>query len=126
MEFLKVTLAEMNAKMDTWKDKQSAGFSVYKNIILVPSTVKAESTTTLTDFHDDPAKKSARTVRACAKQVRCIAAIAAAGRDPVALRTEQLNNPDLGPILQEVETGQRSQWKDIADRSSTYKSYWAL
>jgi hypothetical protein len=28
-------------------------------------------------------------------------------------------------ILQEVETGQRPEWKDIADRSPTYKSYWA-
>jgi hypothetical protein len=43
----------------------------------------------------------------------------------VALRTEQLNDPDLGRILQEVETGQRPEWKDIADRSPTYKSYWA-
>jgi hypothetical protein len=38
---------------------------------------------------------------------------------------EQLNDPDIGLLLQEVETGQRPQWKDIADRSSTYKSYWA-
>jgi hypothetical protein len=45
--------------------------------------------------------------------------------DPVALRTEQLNDPDIGPILQEVETGQRPEWKDIADHSPTYKSYWA-
>jgi hypothetical protein len=43
----------------------------------------------------------------------------------VALRTEQLDDPDIGHILQEVETGQRPQWKDIADRSSTYESYWA-
>jgi hypothetical protein len=26
---------------------------------------------------------------------------------PDALRTEQLNDPDIGPILQEVEAGQR-------------------
>jgi hypothetical protein len=41
------------------------------------------------------------------------------------LRTEQLNGPDIGPILQEVETGQRPEWKDMADHSPTYKSYWA-
>jgi hypothetical protein len=64
-------------------------------------------------------------VRADVKQVRAIAAIAAAGWDPVALRTEQLNDLDIGPILQEVETGQRPQWKDIVDPSPMYKSYWA-
>jgi hypothetical protein len=48
-----------------------------------------------------------------------------AGCNPVALRTEQLNDPDIGPILQEAETGQRPEWKDILDRSPTYKSYWA-
>jgi hypothetical protein len=57
--------------------------------------------------------------------VRAIAAVAADGWDPVALRREQLDDPDVGPILQEVETGQRPEWKDIADRSPTYKSYWA-
>jgi hypothetical protein len=41
------------------------------------------------------------------KQVRAIAAVAADGWDPVALRREQLEDPDVGPILQEVETGQR-------------------
>jgi hypothetical protein len=59
------------------------------------------------------------------KQVRVIAAVAAAGWDPVVLRMEQLNGLDIGPILQEVQTGQRQEWKDIANRSSTYKSYWA-
>jgi hypothetical protein len=51
--------------------------------------------------------------------------VAGAGWDPVALRTEQLNDADIGPILQEVETGQRPEWKDIADHSPLYKSYWA-
>jgi hypothetical protein len=41
------------------------------------------------------------------KQIRAIAVVAGAGWDPVALRTEQLNDPDIGPILQEIETGQR-------------------
>jgi hypothetical protein len=45
------------------------------------------------------------------KQIRAIAVVAAAGWDPVALRTDQLNDPDIGPILQEVETRQRPEWK---------------
>jgi hypothetical protein len=28
---------------------------------------------------------------------------------------EQLNNPDIGPILQDVEMGQQPEWKDIAE-----------
>jgi hypothetical protein len=34
---------------------------------------------------------------------------------------EQLSDPDIGPILKEVETGQHPEWKDIADQSFTYK-----
>jgi hypothetical protein len=30
----------------------------------------------------------------------------------------------MGPILEEAETGESPEWKDIANRSSTYKSYW--
>jgi hypothetical protein len=63
--------------------------------------------------------------RAYVKQIRAITIVAGAGWDPVALRMEQLNDPDIGPILQEVEAGQRPVWKDNADRSPTYKSYWA-
>jgi hypothetical protein len=37
---------------------------------------------------------------------------------------EQLDDPDIEPILQEIETGQRPEWKDIATHSPTYKSYW--
>jgi hypothetical protein len=32
---------------------------------------------------------------------------------------------DIGPILEEIETRQRPEWKDIANRCPTYKSYWA-
>jgi hypothetical protein len=60
------------------------------------------------------------------KQVRAIAIMAAPGWDPATLRTEQLNDADIGSILQEVEAGQQPEWKDIVDRSPTYKSYWAL
>jgi hypothetical protein len=63
--------------------------------------------------------------RADIKQVQAIAAVAAPGWDPATLRTDQLHHPDMGPILQEMETGQRPEWKDIADRSPTYKSYCA-
>jgi hypothetical protein len=38
------------------------------------------------------------------KQVRAIAALPTDGWDSVMLRTEQLNDPDIGPILEEVET----------------------
>jgi hypothetical protein len=31
----------------------------------------------------------------------------------------------MGPILDKAETGQGPKWKDITDRSPTYKSYWA-
>jgi hypothetical protein len=57
------------------------------------------------------------------KQVR--AAVAAAVCDPATLRTEQLNKQVIGPIVEEVEAGQCPVWKDIADHSPTYKSYWA-
>jgi hypothetical protein len=59
------------------------------------------------------------------KHVRGIAAVATAGWDPAALRTEELNDPDIGPILQGGETGQQPGWKDITDHSPTYKTYWA-
>jgi hypothetical protein len=54
-----------------------------------------------------------------------MAAVAAAGWDTAALRTDQLNDPDIGPILREIESGQQPEWKDIADRSPMYKSYCA-
>jgi hypothetical protein len=44
--------------------------------------------------------------------------------DPAALRREQLNDQNIWPNLEEVETGQRPEWKDISDRSPTYKSCW--
>jgi hypothetical protein len=36
------------------------------------------------------------------KEVQAIVDAAAAGWDPAALRTEQLSNQDIGPILQET------------------------
>jgi hypothetical protein len=52
---------------------------------------------------------------------RSIAAVAASDWDTAALRTEQPNDQNTGPILQKVETGQHPEWKDILDRSPTYK-----
>jgi hypothetical protein len=59
------------------------------------------------------------------KQIRAIAVVASAGLDPATLRTDQLTDQDIGPILEEVETRQHPEWKDIADHSTTYRSYWA-
>jgi hypothetical protein len=50
--------------------------------------------------------------------------VTAPGWGPATLRTEQSNDPDIGRILREMKTGQRPEWKNIADRSPTYKSYW--
>jgi hypothetical protein len=55
-------------------------------------------------------------------QIRAITAVAAAGWDPAALRTEQLNDQNVGPILEEVETRQRPEWKDIATPSPRTKA----
>jgi hypothetical protein len=36
---------------------------------------------------------------------------------------EQLNGQDMGPILEEGESGQHLEGEDIADHSPTYKGY---
>jgi hypothetical protein len=61
--------------------------------------------------------------RAETKHVRSSAELTEVGWYQVTLRTEQLNDPDIGPILQVVETVERPENKEIADRSPTYKSY---
>jgi hypothetical protein len=61
--------------------------------------------------------------RADIRLVLAFSALPAADWDPLVLRTEQLNDTDMGPVLKEVETGRRPEWKDIADRSPKYKSY---
>ncbi|XP_023721191.1 uncharacterized protein LOC111871977 [Cryptotermes secundus] len=63
--------------------------------------------------------------RADVKQIRAIGTLPAAGWDPVTLRDEQLKDPDIWHILQELENGQRPKRQDIADWSPTDKSYWA-
>jgi hypothetical protein len=59
------------------------------------------------------------------KQVGAVAAAAVASWDPATPKPDQLNDQDIGPILEEVETGQCPEWKYIAGRSPIYKSYWA-
>jgi hypothetical protein len=77
------------------------------------------------DLHEELGHMFQVEARADVKQERAFAAVALAGWDPSALRREQLNDKNTGPILEEVKTEQRSKWKDIAHRSPTYKSYWA-
>lgn len=52
-------------------------------------------------------------------QVWATASVAADGWNPAALRTEQLNDRDMGLILEEAETGRCPGWKYIADSSHT-------
>jgi hypothetical protein len=51
------------------------------------------------------------------EQVQAIPAVEAADWDPAALRTEQLNDQNIGPILEEAETGQCPELKCIANSS---------
>jgi hypothetical protein len=108
----------------TSKIKPPAGFSVCKkSTSSFPSTVKAENTMP-TPFPDDHAEKCNHCHKDL-KQVRAIAAVETVGWDQTGLRREQLNDQGIGPILEEVESGQCPEWKDIADSSPIYKSYWA-
>jgi hypothetical protein len=52
--------------------------------------------------------------RADGLMTRVAAAAAANGWDCAALRREQLADDDLGQLLQEVEAGQRPEWRDIS------------
>jgi hypothetical protein len=45
------------------------------------------------------------------RQIRTVAAVAAEGWDPVTLRMEQLNDPEIGHILEVVETGRHRNGK---------------
>jgi hypothetical protein len=74
----------------------------------IPSTVKARNTTMPMPFHDDHAKRSVPT----ATKSMCghtssrygLTAVAGPGWNPTSLRVEQLNDQDIGPILEDVET----------------------
>jgi mono/diheme cytochrome c family protein len=57
--------------------------------------------------------------------VQAIVAVATVGWDPATIWREQLNDPDIGSILEEIEAGQHPEWKDPAHRSLSYKSYLA-
>jgi hypothetical protein len=51
--------------------------------------------------------------------------IVADGWNPATLKMEQLNDQDVGPVLEEIKNGQCLDWKDNSDHSPTYKGYWA-
>jgi hypothetical protein len=55
-------------------------------------------------------------------KTRVIAAGAAHGWDCAALWRKQLNDHDMGQVLQEVEAGRCPEWRDIANRSPIYRS----
>ena len=56
-------------------------------------------------------------------RARMVVTAPADGWDQQALRTEQLAENDLGPLIQEIETGRRPEWRDISIRGPIYKSY---
>lgn len=58
-------------------------------------------------------------------QVCSITLDPSAGWEYNALRTEQMADRDIGPLLKEVESNKRPSWEDISSRDPTYKSYWA-
>jgi hypothetical protein len=76
-------------------------------------------------LYDDQAERQESThchkvqARSHVKQLRVVAAVAAAAWDLAALRTEQLNGQDIWPIMEEAETGRRPEWNDIADPNPT-------
>jgi hypothetical protein len=57
------------------------------------------------------------------KKVRALSALPAGNWDPLVLRTEQLNDTDIGPIVQKVETGRRPEMKVIDEWKPTNKIY---
>jgi hypothetical protein len=79
-------------------------------------------------FDDDPAKRNVPSVtksrRGQTSRRYELLQLQPAGIQRL-LRSEQLNDQDIWFILEEAETGQRPEWKDIADRRPTYKSYCA-
>jgi hypothetical protein len=54
--------------------------------------------------------------------VQVIVGVTADGWGPAALMREQLSGQHVGPILQELEAGRRSEWKYIVDSGPTHKS----
>ena len=47
---------------------------------------------------------------------RIVATATANGWHRKALRREEFADIDLGPLIREMESGQRPEWKDISDR----------
>jgi hypothetical protein len=111
-------------------DKERVGFSVCKSTTLLPNIAKARNITMPMLYHDDPAKRSIPTAtksrhgQTSSKYELLQPWLHLAGIWWL-LRPEQLNDPDTGPILQEVEPRQQPKWKDTADCSPMHKNYWA-
>ena len=42
------------------------------------------------------------------------------GWEQQALRTEQVADNDLGPLIEEIETGRRPEWRDISNWGPIY------
>jgi hypothetical protein len=53
-----------------------------------------------------------------------VAAAAANSWERQAQKRKQLADYDVGPLLRDMEAGQRPEWRDISDRVPTYKHYW--
>jgi hypothetical protein len=58
--------------------------------------------------------------RADLLKIKVVTAATAEVRDRIALRREQLADDDVGQLLQEVEAGQRTEWRDNSDRNPVY------
>jgi hypothetical protein len=58
-------------------------------------------------------------------KVQVVAAATADDWDYAVLKMEQLDDDDVGLILQKVEVGEHSKWKDTENYIHIYKSYWA-
>jgi hypothetical protein len=102
----------------TSRDKPPARSSVCKGINSFQSTVKAENKNedalSWKPWREERTHFHKVEVHADIKYVRAIATVAAAGWDPAALRTEQLNDNDIGPLLVDAETEQRPEFIGIA------------
>jgi hypothetical protein len=105
--------------------KLHAGSSAFKNTNLIPNIVKADALSRR-PCQEECTHCHKIELYADIKQIRATSTLPAADWDLLVLKTEHPNDTDIRPILREVETGRRSEWKDIAYRSPTYKTYWVF
>lgn len=102
-------------------NKPPAGFGAYCSTASLPITVKGENTTKQCPFLTNMPRRLC-TLSQSQGAARCHAGTS---WDLATLRTEQLNDQDIGPIPEEVDTGQCPEWKDVPDPKPKYKRYWA-